>query len=97
MITEYLIEILIKILSSIDMECIVVTIGSSSGSRTKTVSLSAQYKCPSVVDKTNWANPIQYFNDRFAITQTGDTVTAKRLDAPQGWGMRLMITCCMSK
>ena len=69
----------------------VVTIGSSD-SNVKDANVPAGYSCPSVVSKSNWAGTETY-GDTFKITQSGTTLSAKRMDNGGGWGMNLRITC----
>jgi len=72
--------------------CTEVTIGNS-GSNTKSAALDSTYRCPSNVDKSNWINGGGH-QDRFQITQSGNQVTARRLDYGGGWGMHLRFECC---
>jgi len=71
-----------------------VTIGSS-GSNTKIVSVPAGLSCPSQASKNSWAGPEKH-GDRFAISQTGTTLVARRTDSRSGWGMNLKIRCSRS-
>ena len=70
---------------------VVVTIGSSSAN-VKTADVPAGYSCPSVVSKSNWVGTDTY-PDTFEITQDGTSLSARRTDSDQGWGMNLRITC----
>ena len=53
---------------------------------TKTVSIPAGYSCPKIVDPAE-------FQDKFAITQRGTSLSVKRVDSMQGWGMHLQFSC----
>ena len=72
-----------------------VTIGSSN-SNTKTATVSAGCTCPSVVSKANWVGG-ETHEDKFAIEQTGTSLTARRTDANGGWGMDLKISCTCTR
>ena len=73
---------------------LVITIGSSNAN-IKTVNVSAPVACPSVVSKANWVGGPLYATDTFEITQSGTSLSAKRTDNREGWGMDLRITCAM--
>jgi len=92
------------------MSYIIVNIGNNNTGGLKTSSNNVDptiWKCPSVINKTNWegCNPrcSWQYPDRFQITQQGNKVYARRLDAYNGgWGMNLRFKCprnanCKSK
>ena len=71
---------------------VTVNIGSSSSnSKTKDVGLSG-LQCPATVNRDNWLGTDTY-DDTFAISQEGTTVTARRIDSTSGWGMQLQFVC----
>ena len=62
-------------------------------------------KCPTTVDKTNWADENDFLNfDRrnlfqykFSVVQNGSQITVKSLDKTYhifGWGIDLKFRCC---
>jgi hypothetical protein len=73
----------------------IVTIGSSAKKNAKIVSVPAGLSCPSQASKNSWAGPEKY-GDRFAISQSGTTLVARRTDSRSGWGMNLKIRCSRS-
>ena len=75
-------------------------VGSQSRSCTKTITGTAGYKCPAVLTKHTWymrGLPHANCNDKFTVTQSGNKLTVKRVDAGgrdcHGWGMRLQFKC----
>jgi len=79
-------------------DCVIAAFGNSrSNTKTATLSASADYKCPSYVDKnTPWLAPGKW-GDKFRVTQSGNRVTVKRLDYSGGWGQNLRFKCCRAK
>ena len=83
------------------MSYIIVNIGNNNTGGLKASSNNvdpAIWKCPSVINKTNWegCNPRcnWQYPDRFKITQQGNKVYARRLDSyNNGWGMNLRFKC----
>jgi hypothetical protein len=75
-------------------------VGSKSGSCEKTITGTAGYVCPKTLTKNTWAMeglPHANCGDKFEVTQTGDSLTVKRVDAGgrdcHGWGMKLQFHC----
>ena len=75
-------------------------VGSQSKSCTKTISGTSGYECPPVLTKSTWyMNGLSHANcgDKFTVTQSGDKLTVKRVDAGgrdcHGWGMQLQFHC----
>eukprot|EP00035_Acanthoeca_spectabilis_P023241 m.448455 g.448455 ORF g.448455 m.448455 type:complete len:882 (+) comp19663_c0_seq1:96-2741(+) len=56
--------------------------------------------CPAAVSRNNWDTSVMIsghrtVGDRFALSVSGTTVTARRVDAPgNSWGLNLAVTCC---
>jgi hypothetical protein len=75
-------------------------VGSQSKSCTKTISGTSGYSCPQVLTKHTWymrGLPHARCNDKFTVSQSGDKLTVKRVDAGgrncHGWGMKLQFKC----
>eukprot|EP00930_Biecheleria_cincta_P094968 TRINITY_DN867_c0_g2_i1.p1 TRINITY_DN867_c0_g2~~TRINITY_DN867_c0_g2_i1.p1 ORF type:complete len:982 (-),score=245.76 TRINITY_DN867_c0_g2_i1:81-3026(-) len=79
--------------------CELLSIGQSDVN-TKTAYLSnSMFVCPQRVDRHNWANIEDSFDDTFELTQDGETVLVTRTDEPsyEGWGMYLAVQCCVQR
>jgi len=56
-----------------------------------------RFVCPQIIDRSNWVNSYDRYDDTFAVKQHGLAVVVKRTDDPHGWGMHLAIQCCMQQ
>jgi len=88
-----------KIAEPEQANCELLSIGQSDGN-TKTAYLSdSMFVCPEKLDRHNWANTEDNYDDTFELTQEGETVLVHRTDEPyyQGWGMELAVQCCVQQ
>ncbi len=79
--------------------CHDVNVGSSANQRKRVRIALKNLKCPLSVSKKNWITPNAHHDDKFQVTQSasGDSIIVDRVDQKHGWGMNLIIRCCVPK